>query len=211
MLFTFGVTFVVLGAVLTVASRAIFYNGMYSAAVRRWIAGESMSVALATLAGAGIVMVLLYFVGGGVPISGWCLPAWRSPSRWQASLESASFIGGWVGQRGSGLVAALNGRYRRPSNPAPPPRGPGAGTPPPPAQRPADTSTRPSATATRRAPDVAGDAAELPVPAGACGNRRPSPAGFFQFGALSRFASPAERLRRSVKTCGVGRMPRQAS
>ncbi len=65
MLFVFGVAFVVLGAVLTVASRAIFYNGMLSAGVRSWIGGETMSVALATLAGTGVVMVLLFFVGDG--------------------------------------------------------------------------------------------------------------------------------------------------
>lgn len=64
MLFVFGVAFVVLGAVFTVASRAIFYNGMLSAGARSWIGGETMSVALATLAGVGVVMVLLFFVGG---------------------------------------------------------------------------------------------------------------------------------------------------
>ncbi len=108
MLFTFGVTFVVLGAVLTVASRAIFYNGMYSAAVRRWIAGESMSVALATLAGAGIVMVLLFFVGGGVADLG------VVPSGLAVAIAVAGIFGvrvihrrGGLGNEEAGLVAAL--------------------------------------------------------------------------------------------------------
>lgn len=108
MVFTFGVAFVALGAVLTVASRAIFYNGMFSAGVRRWIAGETMSVTLATLAGAGIVMILLFFVDGGASDLG-VVPAGLAAAIAAAGIYGVRVIHrrGGLGDEEAGLVAAL--------------------------------------------------------------------------------------------------------
>ena len=108
MLFTFGVAFVVLGAVLTVASRAIFYNGMFSAGIRRWIAGESMSVTLATLAGSGVVMILLFFVGGDASDLG-VVPAGLAAVIAVTGIYGVRAIHrrGGLGDEEAGLVAAL--------------------------------------------------------------------------------------------------------
>ncbi len=107
MLFVFGVVFVVLGAVLTVASRAIFYNGMLSAGVRSWIGGETMSVTLATLAGAGVVMILLFFVSGTADLG-------VVPASLAAAIAAAGVYGvrlihrrGGLNDEAAGLVATL--------------------------------------------------------------------------------------------------------
>lgn len=108
MLFTFGVAFAILGAVLTVAARSIFYNGLLSAGIRRWIGGETIGVILATLGGSGVVMILLFIVGGGVSDLG-VVPAGLAIALAVAGIYGMRVIHrrGGLGDEAAGLVATL--------------------------------------------------------------------------------------------------------
>lgn len=108
MLLVFGVAFVALGAVLTVAARSVFYNGLLPAGVRRWIGGETIGVTLATLGGSGIVMILLFITDGSASHVG-VVPAGLAMALAVAGIFGVRFIHrrGGLDDEAAGLVATL--------------------------------------------------------------------------------------------------------
>lgn len=60
MLLLAGTLSIVLGAILVVATRVIVSHNFLSAGFRRLLGSEAASVALATLLGSGLVMILLF-------------------------------------------------------------------------------------------------------------------------------------------------------